>query len=78
MENRQFEPSIPNSRAGMESLLKQLKKLPDSSLETTLFCMEHTARAAPGYTANRCSAFFIPLALIYGCNQPSILNTRWA
>ncbi len=47
MENRRLELSIPNSRAGMESLLKQLNKLPDFSLETTLFYMEHTARAAP-------------------------------
>ncbi|GAB4043162.1 IS110 family RNA-guided transposase [Spirosoma jeollabukense] len=41
-ENRQLELSIPNTKAGMETLLKQLNKLPDFRLETTLFCMEHT------------------------------------
>ncbi|WP_332369775.1 IS110 family transposase [Spirosoma telluris] len=42
LENRKLELTIPNSKTGMETLLKQLNKLPDFRLETTLFCMEHT------------------------------------
>ena len=37
-----LEMSIPNTKAGMETLLKRLEKLPDFSLAKTLFCMEHT------------------------------------
>ena len=42
LENRKLELTIPNTKAGMETLLKQLKRLPNFDLETTLFCMEHT------------------------------------
>jgi len=42
LETRKLELTIPNTKAGMEALLKQLNKLPDFELETTLFCMEHT------------------------------------
>ena len=37
-----LEMSIANTKAGMEALLKRLEKLPDFSLNTALFCMEHT------------------------------------
>lgn len=37
-----LEMSIANTKAGMETLLKQLEKLPDFTLDTALFCMEHT------------------------------------
>jgi|GEM_PF-4371939 len=37
-ENRRLECNIPNTKAGMQTLLDKLNRLPDF----TLFCMEHT------------------------------------
>lgn len=41
-ENRRLECGIPNTKAGMQTLIDKLTQLPDFSLSTTLFCMEHT------------------------------------
>lgn len=41
-EKRLLELTIPNTKAGMETLLKRLEKLPHFTLQTTLFCLEHT------------------------------------
>ena len=37
-----LEMSIPNTKAGMETLLKRLERLPNFTMEKALFCMEHT------------------------------------
>ncbi|WP_020598844.1 IS110 family transposase [Spirosoma panaciterrae] len=37
-----LELIIPNTKVGMETLLKRLEKLPDFTHGTTLHCMEHT------------------------------------
>jgi len=41
-EKRQLELSVPNTSEGMQTLLDKLQTLPNFSLQTTLFCMEHT------------------------------------
>ena len=37
----------PNSVEGIKDTLRQIKNLPNWSAQHTVFCMEHTARAAP-------------------------------
>ena len=41
---------VENTAKGINIFIKELKKrYSDFSFEQSLFCMEHTARAAPGY-----------------------------
>ena len=55
-ENRQLECSIPNTKAGMQTLLDKLNRLPGFTLSETLFCMEHT-----GIYCRPIVGFFYPL-----------------
>ena len=55
-ENRRLECSIPNTKAGMQTLLDKLNRLPDFNLATALFCMEHT-----GIYCRPIVGFFYPL-----------------
>ena len=72
-ENRRLELSIPNTKAGMQSLLDKLIRLPDFSLSTTLFCMEHT-----GIYCRPTVGFFYALGHRYGCNRRYTSSIRWA
>lgn len=45
-----FHFQSTNNKAGIEAFIKHLKvQCPDANLTNTLYCMEHTARAAPRY-----------------------------
>ena len=58
VEDRLLECSVTNTKAGMQTLLGKLEKLPGFSLQTTLICMEHT-----GISCQPMVSFFYPLGL---------------
>ena len=46
----QFHLQVTNDKIGIEQFVKQAKRQNKGfSFENSLFCMEHTARAAPGH-----------------------------
>lgn len=55
-ENRLLECSVTNTKAGIQTLLDKLQKLPGFSLQTALMCMEHT-----GIYCQPMVSFFYPL-----------------
>lgn len=57
-ENRLLECSATNTRAGMQTLLGKLQRLPGFDLATTLICMEHT-----GVYCQPMVSFFYPLGV---------------
>ncbi len=57
-ETRLLECSVTNTKAGMQTLLAKLEKLPGFQVHTTLICMEHT-----GVYCQPMVSFFYPLGL---------------
>lgn len=44
-----LQTQSPNSEKGIKTVLRLLKELPDFSVQFSIICLEHTARAAPRY-----------------------------
>ena len=80
----QFHLQVTNDKRGIELFIKQVRKHDKSfSFENSLFCMEHTARAALGNLSLRrtviihFSTIYIKNRLTFGLNKQPKSRQVW-